>query len=104
MKLYGYYNDNGKIKKSEVEVEEETVLVPVKGEDFPFYYGGYLEKDKVGKLVGFSEEAIFLESPDPQFALEMFRQRAKEKYLESEKEYLYYRDILEKLEVENEQS
>ena len=104
MKLYGYHNDNGIIEACEVEVEEELVLVPTKGECFPFYYGGYLEKENIGELVGFSEETLFLKSPDPKFALDMFRQRAKEKYLESEKEYLYYRELLEKLEAENERS
>lgn len=76
MKLYAYANDNGKIKQEEIEVEEKVVLVPVNNSRFPFSYDSQLDKNKIGKLVGFNK-VVFFKQPNFKGAKEMFIENAR---------------------------
>ncbi len=82
MKLYGYRNMKGKINEIEIEVEEQTILVPKDGSNFPFIYARQIQKNEIGKI--FESycfgDAVFLNEPDLEKARSMFLGKIKREY------------------------
>lgn len=98
MKLYGYYNDNGKIKTAEVEVKEKVILVP-ENEDssIPFIYNESIDREKIGKVIGWGN-VIFYKEPSFESAKEKFLDKTRREYSESQKDFEEKKAILEMME------
>lgn len=84
MKLYGYQNENGKIKRGEIDVEEKVILIPKDGRDFPLIFGNQINREDVGKVIGFWP-TVFLKEPDFERAKELLLEKARERLSEKEK-------------------
>lgn len=100
MKLYGYYNNEGKIHQAEIEVEEKVVLVPKEGGNFPFYYGDSIDKEQLEKPLGCCQDVVFFAEESREKAKEMFVKFAEKKFLASEELFEKTRDVLERLRSE----
>lgn len=85
MKLYGYQNQNGKIKIGEVEVEEKVILVPKDGKDFPFIYGKQIGRSDVGEVMGIYFPTVFLTNPDFECAKEKLLENSRKTLSEKRK-------------------
>lgn len=94
MKLYGYQNKDGKIEQAEVEVEEKVVLVPKGQSSIPFIYDKQLDRDSIGKVVGYYP-TVFLKTPDFEHAKEKFLEQAEKKLADKEKVLEDYQDSVE---------
>lgn len=85
MKLYGYQNQNGKIKTGEVEVEEKVILVPKDGKDFPLIYRNKIDRGDVGRVTGIYCPTVFLTSPDFECAKEKLLENSRKTLSEKRK-------------------
>lgn len=84
MKLYGYQNENGKIKREEIEVEEKVVLVPKNGNSFLLIYGNQINREDVGKAIGCYLPTVYLKEPDFEHAKEILLEKAMKDLSEKE--------------------
>lgn len=100
MKLYGYWNNDGRIHQAEIEVEEKVILVPKEGRNFPFYYGGSIDKEQLEKPLGYCQDVVFFTEESREKAKKMFVKFAEKKFLASEELFDKTRDVLERLRAE----
>ena len=77
MKLYFYFLETEKIRSEECEVEEKPkTYKPVN--KFPSgYYGCYVKKADIGKLIGYSENVVILTEENIQKAADVFRDKMR---------------------------
>ena len=77
MKLYFYFLETEKIRSEECEVEEKPkTYKPVN--KFPSgYYGCYVKKEDIGKLIGYSENVVILTEENIQKAADVFRDKMR---------------------------
>ena len=75
MKLYFYFLETGKIRCEECEVEEKPkTYKPVNR--FPAgYYGCYIKKEDIGKLIGYSNDVVVLTENNIQMVANVFREK-----------------------------
>lgn len=97
MKLYGYYNNDGKIQQAEIEAVEKVILIPKEGKNFPFYYGDSIDREQIGKPLGYYQDIVFFAEESREKAVEMFVEYAQKKFLESEKVFEKEKAVLERL-------
>lgn len=73
MKLYFYFLETGKIRCSECEVEEKPkTYKPVN--KFPSeFYGCYVKKEDIGKLIGYGDDVVVLTEKNIQKVADVFR-------------------------------
>ena len=89
MKLYFYFLETGKIRFAECEVEEKPkTYKPVN--KFPSgYYGCYVKKEDIGRLIGYDNNIVVLEENNIQDVAKKFRTR-KEYEIASKKNDIAY--------------
>ena len=75
MKLYFYFLETGKIRCKECEVEEKPkTYKPVNR--FPAgYYGFYVKKEDIGKLIGYGDNVVVLTENNIQRVADVFRKK-----------------------------
>ena len=73
MKLYFYFLETGKIRCSECEVEEKPkTYKPVN--KFPSgFYGCYVKKEDMGRLIGYGDNVVVLTEKNIQKVADVFR-------------------------------
>lgn len=79
MKLYFYFLETGKIRCAECEVDEKPkTYKPVN--KFPAgYYGCYVKKEDIGRLVGYGDDTVVLTENNIQTVADVFRNKMKYK-------------------------
>lgn len=77
MKLYFYFLETGKIRCEECEVKEKPkTYKPVNR--FPKgYYGCYVKKEDIGRLIGYGNNIVVLTENNIQKVADVFREKMK---------------------------
>lgn len=94
MKLYFYFLETGKIRFKECEViEKPKTYKPVN--KFPSgFYGRYVKKEDIGKLIGYSDDVVVLTEKNIQKVADVFRIKMKCKIARAMRDIISANDFI----------
>ncbi len=94
MKLYFYFLETGKIRCEECEVAEKPNTYKPVNRFLAGYYGYYVKKEDIGRLIGYGDNVIVLTENNIQMVAEVFRSKIQYKIANAKRDIAYANDSI----------